>query len=526
MLDVPPQPAPPAEPIETWEVIDGLESLLQKSLLVVENGTDGPRYRLLETVRQYARDRLMESGEAGMMRERHLEHFLAFAEESVRGMNGPGQKRWLDLLESDHDNMRSSLSFCADSANRGEEGLRLGGALWRFWWTRGHRSEGQARLKEALSLSRPSDRTAARALALNALGNLQWDDLPAARAALEESLSIQRSIGDRPAIARAMNDLAVIRYMQCEYVEARAFLEECLGMLVEAGNRRGEAICLSNIANQAFELGGYAEARTLGEKALRIARDVADPNAIAIVLSNLGGVLNEQGRFDEARAAFEETLAIRQELQDPLGIASARTDLCSAYLWEGSLTAARGHVEAALALCREHIDWLGAGFVLVYLGLTLSEMGEYGACLTCLDESVDIFKRLGDRYGVTFARWARGYAACAMGDFRAARTDLRSGLESAYHIGSRHFIARGLEGLVLVHGQSGDPGRAVQLRAAVQTLREAVGSRTPPIIHRRLEDAMATARKSLGFEVFEEALATGRAMGLDRAAATALEEAS
>jgi tetratricopeptide (TPR) repeat protein len=523
-------PQTPAETVaspatlEEWEVLDALNSLSEKSLVLMEVGSESPRFRLLETVRQYARDRLMESGEAAEIRERHADHFLTFAEGSVAGLTGPEQKRWLDLVEGDHGNLRAALDFYSGAEDGGQKGMRLSGAIWRFWWLRGHRTEGRARLEEALSHPKAGDRTAARARALNGLGNLLWEDLDSARKALEVSLQVRRELGDRPAVARSLNDLAVVIFMLGDFAAAKTLLEESLEYLREMGDARHEAICLSNMCNHAFEMGEYAEACALSERALARGREVGDPNAICIVLTNLGAVLIEQGRYDEARAGFMECLALRREIEDPLGFSVAHCDLCSVDLWENNLTSALAHAEEALSLCRKHEDWLGMGFVGVFLGLTLGELGEHAAARSHLDESVAIFRRLKDRYGLSFALSGRALAASAAGDLGSARTDIRESLQVRQQAGSPHLVVRNLEGLAAVEAEDGDASRAATLLGAAESLRERLGSRTPPVFRDRLENAKSISQKVLGAQTFHLVLAEGRVKTQEEAVMYALGE--
>jgi predicted ATPase/class 3 adenylate cyclase len=159
------------DPEGELDTLDGLESLLEKSLLRQEEGPGGePRFVMLETIHEYAREKLEESGEAEEVRRRHAEHFLTLAEESYPELKGPDQLEWLERLEAEHDNMRAALSW-ALGRKEAEVALRLGGALWWFWWMRGHNSEGRRLLEEALAIDgRVSPEV--RAMALAGVGEL------------------------------------------------------------------------------------------------------------------------------------------------------------------------------------------------------------------------------------------------------------------------------------------------------------------------------------------------------------------
>jgi non-specific serine/threonine protein kinase len=216
--------------IDDWQVLDLLSALVDKSLVVYEEDENGHgRYHLLETVRQYARARLMESGTEEAVRARHRDHFLALAEQAKPNLRGPEQARWLDTLEREHENLRATLEWCLEaedeegaqqnSVSPAEAGLRLSGALSVFWQTRGHVSEGRQRF--AAALSRPGatapaqqqQRTKARADALNGAGNLAafQGDFASARSLFEEALAIHSELGDKRGSALSLMNLSTCR---------------------------------------------------------------------------------------------------------------------------------------------------------------------------------------------------------------------------------------------------------------------------------------------------------------------------
>jgi predicted ATPase len=327
------------------DVLDGLASLVDKSLIQQEEGVDGePRFTMLVTIHQYAAERLEESGEAEALRRRHAEYFLALAEEAEPELTGPEQAAWLERLEEEHDNLRAALRW-AEESGEAETGLRLGGALWRFWDVRGHYSEGRERLAALLALSGASGRMAARAKALNGAGNLAWSqsDYAAARSLHEEGLTIRRELGDKRDIALSLNSLGIVARRQGDYAAARSLLEKSLAIERELGNKRGIAMSLNNLGLVAASQDDYAAARSFYEESLTIRRELGDKQGIANSLGNLGEVARDQGDYTAARSLHEESLAICRELGDKLGIA---------YLLEGfvALAAAQGQPGRALRL--------------------------------------------------------------------------------------------------------------------------------------------------------------------------------
>jgi predicted ATPase/class 3 adenylate cyclase len=290
------------EGVEAWEVLDLLTALVEKSLVQYTERGGEERYRLPETVRQYARDRLLEAGEAATVRERHLEFFLNWAEQ------GPDWER----IETEHDNLRTALAWTV-AQRQGEVGLRLCDALWWFWFVRGYLGEGREHLTGMLALPGAEARTAARANALQSAGMLarRQGDYGAARALLEESLAIRRELGDKGGIASALGSLGWAAHDQGDQGAARALFGESLAIDRELGDKG--ALSLMGLGCVAREQGEYGAARALLEESLAIFREVGWGHGIAVSLTNLGLAAREQADYGAARALFQESLAIERE---------------------------------------------------------------------------------------------------------------------------------------------------------------------------------------------------------------------
>ena len=319
------------EGVDENAVFDLLTSLVDKSLVAAEERNRATRYRLLETVRAYARDRLRESGEEAERQRRHLAYFVALAEEAAAQLMGADQEVWLDRLETEHDNLRSALGWSSAAGGDGAGGLRLAGALSWFWYVRGYLGEGRGWLSVSLAAARDGQPAAARAKALHGIGVLasEQGDYPAARALYEECLAIRRELGDRRGIATSLFNLGGLAHDQGDYAAAQMLRQESLAIFRELGDRRGVAGLLSNLGVVAEEHGDYAAARPLYEESLAIRRQLGDRMGIAISLNNLGLVAREQGEYADARALHGEALAIRSDLGDRRGIAASLNGLAN-----------------------------------------------------------------------------------------------------------------------------------------------------------------------------------------------------
>jgi predicted ATPase/class 3 adenylate cyclase len=472
------------EGIEQGDVLDLLTSLADKSLVVPEQKDAQTRWRLLETVRQYARDRLEDSGGGAAIHVRHRDYYLALAEEADPKLRGAEQAGWLRRLEEEHENLRVGLAWSlAEGEPRG--GLRLCGALQRFWGTRGHFSEGRQWCTRVLGKAGAEERTRERAYVLNAAGvlaNLQGD-YPAARALHEQSVAIRRVVGDRFGMAGSLGNLGIVALNQGDYPAARALYEESLAIVRELGDRSGIAKSLCNLGNVAQEQGDYPAARTLHEESLAIHRELGDRSGIATSLGGLGIVAFEQGDYPAARALYEQSLAIERELEDRFGIASSLCALGSVALYQGDYPTARALLEESLAMRRELGARLGISISLVNLGNVALHQGDHPAARALYEESLAIFREIGERWGIPYS----------------------------------------LEGLAAVVASLRDSLRAARIWGATERLRAEIGTPLPPNQRPGYDRRVAAARIASGDDAaFDSAWQEGRCLTLDQAIDLAL----
>ncbi|HEX9374285.1 MAG TPA: tetratricopeptide repeat protein, partial [Roseiflexaceae bacterium] len=350
------QPSPPTpDPRPPTSVLDGLSSLVDKSLLrQIEAGDDESRFSMIETIRDFAADRLDHEGEAEALRERHAEYYLAFAEAAEPQLDGPEQATWLERLEREHDNLRAALDWALD---RGESeiALRLSGALWRFWHTRGYLSEGRRLLASALKLAdggrppAPADAAAPdapiRANVLAGSGRLaltQGGD-ERAKEFYEQALALYRALGDRRGTARALNRLAGIAGRANDYDRANALFHEALALFRELGDRIYIARVLSNRSLIALRRDDDAQAQALLEESLALRRQLDDTIGIVWSLANLGEVAHRRGDSDQAGVRYAESLALGRKLGAREAIAVCLEGLAQ-------IAAARDRLERAARL--------------------------------------------------------------------------------------------------------------------------------------------------------------------------------
>lgn len=296
------------------DVLDLLTGLAHKSLVVADR--QGERVRMLETLRDYARDRLQERGEAAAVRTRHRDHFLAFAEQAEPHLEGgPEQPAWLARLDQEHDNLRSALAWSVEASDRNEAGLRICGAVYRFWAHRGHALEGRRWCAAVLANAAGNPFTRARTKALHAAGTLAWrlGDIAAARSLLEQALKLSREQKDPQREGRILSNLGGVAIHQADSAAARAFLEQAVALHRALGNQTLEARVLNNLAALAINENRYAEAYAPLERALTLSRSSGNPMEEANAMSHLGFIAQQSGNYAEAQALHEHALSIARE---------------------------------------------------------------------------------------------------------------------------------------------------------------------------------------------------------------------
>lgn len=321
--------------MEDWEVLDLLSRLAAKSLIVVEPPEAGQvDYRLLESIRSYARDRLAQTpGETETLAVKHRGFFLALAEEAAPELLGANAVLWLNLLEWDGENLRSTLTF---SRSEGGDSLpRLAGALSRFWYGRSFLSEGMGWLKAALA---QEPKGAVLGKVLNGLGMLAWrgGEYEEARAYHERDLTVQRRLENSHGIARALGNLCILAIMQQRFDQAETYGRESLVQYQRLGNRNGTADMLLNLGIVALSQENYAEAEQLYREALAEYRTLLDAAGQESALFNLGNLFLQQGRHDRAQPYFRDSLEAQRTLGDKYRIAEGLVHLAECSGTEGN----------------------------------------------------------------------------------------------------------------------------------------------------------------------------------------------
>jgi non-specific serine/threonine protein kinase len=419
------------EGIEAKDILDLLTSLVDKSLVMADEAEGATRYALLETVRQYAGELERETETLGRWQARHFDFYFDVAERARLSTVTADHAKWLKILDAEHDNLRAALAWSGTAEANVSQGLRLGAALWRFWWMRGYCGEGGKALLALLAIAPESLDPPIRLEALTraALLLAYAADFPTAGTLFESALALARAIGDQRALAQALNSFGAFQMAQGDYVAARRASEEVIEIWRALDDRRALGGALGNLAITLCQMGDLTVALGLHEQSLAIRRQFDDRWAIATELHNFSTTLRELGDLVAARKASEEALAIYRELGDVPLTAAALGRLGSILCDQGTYTAARRCLNEGVRLFAETGNRVGIENILGIIGYAcMNEEPERAACLWGAAERLR--EELGASRSIVDAeryRKLEGAARAAMADDEAFDTAWRSG---------------------------------------------------------------------------------------------------
>jgi non-specific serine/threonine protein kinase len=470
---------------EVQLVLDLLAQLVNKSLVITEvtGAQQEMRYHLLETVRQYAGDKLEAAGEGPTVRGRHRDWCLALAAQAEPELDGPQQGMWLERLDLEHDNLRAALAWLATSGEM-DAWLCLAGALAPFWERSAHLSEGRRWLEQGVAASGGAS-VSVRAKVLGGAGLLAHaqGDLGLAAVRCEESLLLYRSLGDERSTAAMLTQLSEVMWRQGDFARSTALTEEALALHRRLGDLQGIARSMNDLGMVATRRGEHERARALLEESLALRRRLVRTRELAASLVNLGVLARDEGDYPRASAWYEEGLAVLRDLGDQ--------------------------------------QWTPA--VTFNLGEIAKDQGDCGRARALVEESLALFRERGDEGGMANACHLLGELARLEGDVGRATALFKEGLALSHKSGSRLIITYCLEGLAGLAAADGRPGQAARLFGAAAGLRDAVGNPLPPADRDTVEHAITGVRAALGEELFAGAWAAGRALPLEQVIAEILE---
>jgi predicted ATPase/DNA-binding CsgD family transcriptional regulator len=462
------------------DMLHGIASLLDKSLLQqLEQQDEEPRFRMLETLREFGLEHLTTLGERAAAERAHAAYYLALAEEAEPHLAGPELPTWLDRLERERENLRAVLQrVMTGEDEQVQVALRLSNALLYFWINRWYLSEGRSFLEQGLAGSQ---------------------GVPA-------HLRLQALITD-----------GVLICFQDEVRELAQVAERALALARALSDQRSLAYALTFKGIADLDARDYTAARSCFEEALALARVHEDRFLTAFVLMNVGRTaMYQRQHLPQAIFLFEESLAMYRAIGNLLFTPVLLLSLSRAMLRQGEVTRARVLAEEMLAIGRKVRSKRGTAIALSQVGQIAFQQGEMESAVAFFAESIQLSQEMGDRRSMVRTRLLMAGLAARQGHDALARREYEESLAVAIELGIVGFIASGLKGLGCMAAAQRLYAWAALLWGAAEPLPESQSVAIPLPIYERLR---TTARTHLGESAFEQHLAEGRAMTPEQAVA-------
>ena len=468
------------EPLDPADMLDLLGTLVSKSLVVYEEA--GSRYRLLETIREYAVERARGAKEDGELQTRHRTRFLTLAEEAEREMHGPAQLEWFDFIDTEIANFRAAFESCLTVLDA-QAALRIAAGLGLYWRARGRFTEGRGWLERGLATK---DGVVAplrgRALAWASYLAIYQGAYTQAQMRGEESLNLYTVAEDGWGMGFALQVLGAVALNQDDYPSAARLEQESVHYLRQTGDTDGLGLSYVYLGVVALRRGEYADAMRLLEQALLNFRDVGDMRRVSIALRLMGEVELCQGHYTPATTLLDESLGLVREAKDRVDLGLTVYLLGQAARAAGDFPRAKALFEESLAVAREFNDTLSAGLALCELATVARQMGELLVATAFVEESLRTLD----------PREKFGIVAC-------------------------------LHALAMVATQEGAAQRAAILFGASHKLREEIGAPIAPFEQEEYEKEALRVRTQLGETEFTRLLAEGGSLTVDAAISYARE---
>jgi tetratricopeptide (TPR) repeat protein len=526
----------------TFQVMDAIAALIGKSLLRREESAVGePRLVMLETIREYALERLALRSDVEVLRRWHANYYLTLVEQSERAFRGPQARSSMDRIDAEYGNVCATLLWSQAGPGRAALGLRVAGALLWYWDQRSW-AEGVKWLTSILHHPEANAKTAARAKALIAASFFAHgqNDLGNALALGQEALMVAQELGDQRLIAWALLQMGDISISTWRDTPANlTLLEESLSLFRTIDESFGIARTLFVLGYAKFRQGDVPDSIALLEECQVLYRELGDKSGAADPLWVLGLVALERAEAARAVALFEESLTLCQDAGDRWGVANTLGLLGIAESQRGRLERAKLLLEESAARWRDQEDRSSLALTLNCLADVAQLRGDHAEAVAYYDESLTLYEELRATHEVAMIHCSRGYLASQQSDNSQVAALLAQDLILCRDCAFQDGIASCLIGLGLIALARVHPARATRLfSAAVQELPSRAARLLgaaylaplqiacilrEPFERSTFERNLAATRAQLGDATFAAAWADGRAMTLDQAIAYALE---
>ena len=475
--------------IETYAVLDLLTQLVNKSLVVVmEHSQIGEtrypaggslRYRMLETIRQYAREKLLKNGNGEEIRQQHLAYFVKLVEQAEPELYRSNQVFWLNKLDDELDNLRLALEWALTADV--EAGLRIASLPWRFWSERGYLRELGDWLSQLLKRSDRADSLHTKALVIYAFCFFRQGDFSETIRIAEQSVQLARTLSDRQTEAFSMAFLGVFTLTQGNMREGTQILEQSLDLYKVLGDKLGQATTMSWLALGSNDV----------ERGMDLVRD---------------------------------SLAIYREFGHLTDIASSLFHLARLAIWRGDFSSPAPWLEEALSISLQLGNQMSEEEALITQGNLAYRQGNYDQACIYYEEAISLGEKIGDFYHLLWVRAYMAYVVLRQGNFQRARVLFGDSIRQTQKADLMIATVYAIEGLASLNVQQGQPDRAAQLFAWADAMREKIGDQRPPVEQESVEGDLAVIHSGLNHTDVERLSAEGKTLTVDEAIALALEK--
>jgi predicted ATPase/DNA-binding SARP family transcriptional activator len=500
--------------------IDLLDQLQACSLITCEEvsagGSTEMRFRMLETVREYASHQLGPE-ERAQIERRHAAYYLDLVESGEAALRRPQERYWLRRIAIEHDNVRAALDWSLRS-DPAQTGLRLAAAVSPFWSHEGYVLEARQRL-ELLLAATPTERTAWRAKALVRTGEM-WrvaGDWPRGAAQLRESLALYQELQDDSGIAAALLFLGQIADGQGDAEQAVAHYEDSLALSRAAGDQKLIPRVLWALGNLHRGRCRFSEATAFFEESLALCRELGDTGGVTVSLWYLGNLEKGRGEYERARELYEEGRELAREMDDEVRMGLFPGGLAHVALGLGQFEVAAAHFAETLEIHRRTGSKEGVAWVLLGLGQLACARGDPSLARAKLSEALALFREVGHVSGIATCLAELGETASAEGDLEAARSLICDSLAIRLKLGAKGLIPRGLAVMASIAAAQGSLELAARLLGAAANLRDHLNVQPSLPERQKLEAQIAGLRLALGEAAYTVAWESGRGMDLEQA---------
>ncbi|BDI32001.1 hypothetical protein CCAX7_40520 [Capsulimonas corticalis] len=382
-----------------WPALRALTELRERSLIVAEETDTAMRFRMLESLREFASEQLSYA-ERAALRRAHALCFLQMSEQANSRVAGSDQDRWLATLDLEQENLRAALSWSLET-EESNVGLRLAGAMGGYWSVRGTLQEGVDWLERLLALPAHHIDPDVQAKAWSILGYLLWSqgDFAYARTAHEQALELRRGIADEAGVAESLYHLGITAYREEDFPSAKSFLEESLANSQARGDRSGIARVLLNLGNIAYERLQYQEARDFIQQSLEIEQQLGNRRRSANALHNLGLIARDNREYELAETLIQEALAVNRSMLDNYSIANTLANLGAVAAFQGQSERARRLLAEGLKLAYEIGNKHIIAYYLFPMGMLEAESERWANSVYLLSAARRVFEQIGSALG-------------------------------------------------------------------------------------------------------------------------------